>query len=302
MEFGKLTNVDHVNWDLPAEDPLTEPFLRSLNNTEKTKFYIGAPAWGRKEWVGRLYPPKARSVEFLFHYSRNFNCIELNTTHYRIPTPEMVRMWTVQVPENFLFCPKIPQVISHDAGGLRDSKSLQQWFDALKAFGQNLGPCFLQFPPYFSYDYKTELFYFLQKWPSEFDLTLELRHSTWFKDGHVHPPLVEYLQKRNIGLVITDVAGRRDVLHMSVSASFSMLRFIGNDLHPSDFSRSDVWVQRIAQWQNWGIKRFFFMVHEPDDLRTPEMTEHVMKDLNQVCNAGLTLLAKPLVSSTEHSL
>jgi uncharacterized protein YecE (DUF72 family) len=61
MEFGKLESVDHVDWTLPSPDP-------------RTRFYIGAPA-----------------SEFLFHYARNFNCIELNTTHYQIPTRATLR-------------------------------------------------------------------------------------------------------------------------------------------------------------------------------------------------------------------
>lgn len=296
MEFGKLESVDSVNWDLHDEDPLTHDFLASLGpQNSGTRFYIGSPAWGRKEWVGRLYPPKTPASEFLHHYSRNFNCIELNTTHYRIPTAAMVSQWRSQVPSEFLFCPKLPQTISHDPGGLRNTGVLAEWLKALGEFGENLGPCFVQLSPYFTYQQKAELFHFLQAWPSEFDLTLELRHPSWFEGGRILPALVSYLQKRRIGLVITDVAGRRDVLHMSISSDFSMLRFIGNDLHQSDFRRSREWALRIAKWQELGLRRFFFMVHEPDDIKTPEMAEHVIRDLNEVCAAGLQTMARPLI-------
>ncbi len=63
MEFGKiedLNRIDKMQWVLPPEDPLTRPFLNTQANpdTHKTKFYIGAPAWNHKEWIGRIYPPK----------------------------------------------------------------------------------------------------------------------------------------------------------------------------------------------------------------------------------------------------
>lgn len=294
MEFGKLESVENIDWSLPPEDSLTQPFLTSLN-TKQTEFYLGAPAWGRKEWIGRLYPPGTRSADFLFHYSRNFNCIELNTTHYRIPAPGMVQGWIEKVPEGFLFCPKIPKTISHEHGGLLDSETLSLWFESLDAFGKHLGPSFLQLPPMFSYANKSELFHFLKSWPDEFPLTLEFRHSSWFENGHILAPLVEYLQQRRIGLVITDVAGRRDVLHSSISAPFSMLRFIGNDLHDSDFTRAEAWAKRISQWKSYGLKQFFFMVHEPDDIKTPEMADWLVNELNQTCGAGLMPLAKPLL-------
>jgi uncharacterized protein YecE (DUF72 family) len=295
VEFGKLASVDKVQWNTPQQDPLTKKFLDEQKTLASTKFYLGAPAWGRKEWVGRLYPEKTPASDFLFHYARNFNCIELNTTHYRIPTFEMVKNWIAKVPEGFLFCPKFPQLISHDSGGLQDQKTLDLWIQTLAEFDAHLGPCWIQLPPHFSYKDKAELFYFLQKWPADLQLALEFRHPTWFKDGVILPALVEYLQRRKIGLVITDVAGRRDVLHGSISAPFTILRFIGNDLHPSDYTRMQSWAVQIREWQSYGLAKIFFMVHEPDDIKTPEMADFAVNELNQVCNARLLPLAKPLV-------
>lgn len=299
MEFGKIANpekIEKIHWELPSEDALTEPFLNQLRTAEtnKTNFYIGAPAWGHKDWVGRIYPPKTPSSEYLYYYSRNFNCIELNTTHYRIPATENVSGWIKKVPKDFLFLPKIPQIISHDQNGLRDTQRLGEWIKAIDMFGVNLGPCFLQLPPTFSYSYKFELFQFLKSWPDTFELMLELRHPSWFQDGHILAPLVEYLQSRKIGLVITDVAGRRDVLHSSISAPFSMLRFIGNDMHESDFNRAKSWSEKINNWQKMGLKKFFFIIHQPDDIKIPEMADWIISDLNSVCQANLTPLEKPL--------
>ncbi|MGE3974832.1 MAG: DUF72 domain-containing protein [Bdellovibrionales bacterium] len=296
MEFGKLESIEHISWSLPADDLLTQPFLASLGaQKNQTKFYIGAPAWGRKEWIGQIYPPKTAATDFLYHYSRNFNCIELNTTHYRIPTHTTVQTWLDKVPSDFLFCPKIPQLISHDPGGLRDEKFFALWMEALNTFGAHLGPCFMQLPPHFGYERKAELFHFLQKWPETIELSLELRHPSWFQHNRILPALVEYLQSRKIGLVITDVAGRRDVLHTSISSNFSILRFIGNDLHPSDFERAKMWSDRISQWREWGLPRFFFMVHEPDDIKTPQMTAWLVHELNENCGADLKPLTQSLV-------
>lgn len=272
MEFGKIQNVDHVNWDLPSDDLISTQFLATLNKNLPFQIYIGTPAWGHKEWIGQLYPAKTKSSDFLNFYSRQYDCIELNTTHYQIPTKEKAELWMSKVPANFRFCPKLYQGISHSPTGLTDAALLKEWFQFLDRLQPNLGPCFIQFPPNFSYANKGLLFSFLQIWPLDYELTLEFRHPSWFQDGKIIPALTQYLQKRKIGLVMTDVAGRRDVLHSSISSDFLILRFIGNELHASDYTRAKNWVHRFGHWRDQGLRRIYLMVHEPDDILAPQMT------------------------------
>jgi uncharacterized protein YecE (DUF72 family) len=291
VEFGKISDLSRVNWALPADDPLTVDFLTELSREPgSARFYIGTPAWGNKEWIGKIYPPKTKATEFLHHYSRNFNCIELNTTHYRIPSLVQTAKWRLEAAKGFQFCPKLFKEISHHEAGMLNRELLKEWFGFLGNLQDSRGPCFAQFPPHFDYSRKATLFHFLQQWPKEFELALEFRHSSWFENGHVLPALTKYLQGRNIGLVITDVAGRRDVLHTSVSADFTILRFIGNNLHPSDGPRAKEWARRLAVWTQQGLKRVYFMVHQPDDVLAPEMADTVIADLNAATGAKLAPL------------
>lgn len=285
MEFGKLANIDKVDWSLSPDSPLSLHYLENLPNQKSLEFRIGAPLWGTQEWVGLIYPPGTKRGDFLYHYSRNFNTIELNTTHYRIPTAAQTEQWISQVPENFLFCPKVLQAISHE--GLLDQILLKSWWDFLSVLKPRLGPSFLQFPPNFSYQHKGLLHRFLQAWPRDFDLALEFRHPSWFQDGQILPALTEHLQKLGIGLVITDVAGRRDVTHASISAPYSMLRFIGNNLHPSDLTRAQAWAEKIKVWGEHGLQKMFVFVHEPEDLPVIEMTQKMIQELNERSGAEL---------------
>ncbi|MFS4459286.1 DUF72 domain-containing protein [Bdellovibrio sp. HCB2-146] len=288
MEFGKLPSVDKVDWTLPPEDSQSLSYLQSLPKMERAQFYIGTPAWGHKEWVGKIYPPKTKAADYLAYYSQNFNTIELNTSHYRIPTSEQAEKWTSQVTDEFLFCPKLFQGISHSETGMLDKSLLKEWFRFLESLKDHRGPCFMQFPPHFDYSRKAVLFNFLQEWPAEFELSLEFRHPTWFQDRQILPALANYLRGKKIGSVILDVAGRRDLLHTSLTAPFTVLRFIGNDLHPSDEPRAENWSQRLSQWQEAGIKKVFFFAHEPDDIKAPELAEIVIKHLNKNCDAKMS--------------
>lgn len=272
MEFGKLEDISFVDWTLPEDDPKNHEKFTVWKGVEH-KLYFGSPAWANKLWLGKIYPPKTSPDEFLYYYSRNFNSIELNTTHYRIPDQVTVTQWLSQVPEHFLFCPKVNKGISHERFGLADKTLLKVWIEFIQKLGTNLGPCFIQLHENFSYQDKTLLFQFLENWPSEFKLCLELRHPSWFKEGKILPALVEYLYKKKIGLVITDVAGRRDVLHTSLSAPWTMIRLIGNDESQSDERRLRDWAKRLSFWRDQGLKETFLFLHAPDDVMTIEFSQ-----------------------------
>ena len=274
MEFGKLDDISGVNWILPADD---ESNKNRLSQASSFKLYFGSPAWGNRHWIGKLYPLKSKNEEFLYYYSRNFNCIELNTTHYRIPSSEGAKEWLSQVPQGFEFCPKVHKDISHAKYGLIDKVTLSYWFSFLEAMKPNLGPSFIQMHEMFSYAEKGMLFKFLEAWPDEFELTLELRHPSWFEKGKVIPALTNYLHKRKIGLVMTDVAGRRDVLHSSLSTPWCMIRLIGNDLDPSDKIRTQMWAKRIQEWKKLGLSRAYVFLHQPDDILTIEFANLAQK-------------------------
>ena len=269
MEFGKLEDISQVNWNLPDEDAANR--LR-LGKAKNHKLYFGSPAWGVKHWSGKIYPKTSEPSEYLHFYSKNFNSIELNTTHYRIPTLENAKEWKSVVPQGFQFCPKVHKDISHDRVGLLDKNLLKRWIFFLESLSTHLGPCFIQFHENFSYEDKMLLFRFLESWPKDFRLTLELRHPSWYQKGTVLPALSEYLHRKNIGLVITDVAGKRDILHSSVTAPWTMIRLIGNDLDPSDQLRLNFWKDRIHDWAELGLEETYLFLHQPDDIFTIEFS------------------------------
>jgi uncharacterized protein YecE (DUF72 family) len=263
MEFGRLENIDDVDWSLPLDDPRNS--LR-LSIKPDPMLHFGAPTWGSKHWVGKIYPHKTPPSEFLNYYSKSYNCIELNTSHYAIPDDNTIQGWLSKVPNNFQFCPKVIKDLSHGKTGLADKMLLAHWLDFLAKMKNNLGPCFIQLHEMFSYQDKALLFKFLESWPSEFKLTLELRHPSWFQKGMILPALADYLHKKNIGMVITDVAGRRDVLHSTVTTDWTMIRLIGNNMDQTDEDRLLEWSERIGDWQQMGVKDTYLFLHQPDDL------------------------------------
>jgi uncharacterized protein YecE (DUF72 family) len=205
MQFGKLPNIGDVDFQLPEDDPHNR--AHTGGQRSNLKVHYGAPAWGHKIWLGKIYPESAKREEFLHHYARFFNAVELNTSHYRIPGEDVIKDWLSQVPPGFQFCPKIYQGISHTRHGLLDQRLIGEWTAFLTRLGGKCGPSFLQLPPHFDYSMKNDLFNFLKNWSPVFRLSIELRHPSWFDKGKVLPALTEYLHSKSIGLVMTDVAG-----------------------------------------------------------------------------------------------
>ncbi|RMF02637.1 MAG: DUF72 domain-containing protein, partial [Bacteroidetes bacterium] len=199
-----------------------------------------------------------------------------NTTHYRIPTPEQVAKWCAAVPDDFRFCPKVPQRISHERNLGLGGDQLPLFWEALRHFGEQLGCCFVQLPPYFGADHLPLLCKWLDIWPTDFPLAVELRHESWFTDQAVVARWAEVLRKSGVAAVITDVAGRRDVLHQVVTAPRTMIRFVGNGLHATDYERADDWLGKLTEWQERGLQQVYFFPHQPDNELAPEMALYLV--------------------------
>jgi hypothetical protein len=67
-------------------------------------------------------------------------------------------------------------------------------------------------------------------------------------------------QKR--GLVITDVAGRRDVAHMWITGPHLIIRFGGNGGHSSDQERLFTWKNIILQLAEKKMEEIYFFSHQ----------------------------------------
>lgn len=270
MKFGKASDLSSVNFEFPVEPLANKNRLDRFelgNSMGKPLLYIGATGWSMKEWNGKWYPDKTKTADYLKHYGRQFNTIELNTTHYRIPTTEMVEKWYHTVPADFRFCPKIPQSISHRNDFGQSTGDLQRFVGRLDGMKEKLGCAFVQLPPYFGADRLKILEAFLDRWPRLLPLAVEVRHESWFTDPYATEALMDALAARGVAAVITDVAGRRDVLHNYVTAPRTMIRFVGNGLVETDYERLKDW---SAKLKDWNLPETYFFPHQPDNILSPD--------------------------------
>lgn len=282
MKFGKLASIEGVDFTLPPDPISNQKLLARAPRGQERRLYIGCTGWSMKEWVGKVYPQGSKAKDFLRLYTHQFNTIELNTTHYRIPTPETIEKWKRESAGDFKFCPKVPQTISHRANLGLEGAQLRLFWEAISGLEEKLGCCFIQLPPHFGYQKAGLLEQFLKTWPTSIPLAVELRHPSWYETPDHTQAMLDLLRKYQKSAVITDVAGRRDVLHMGLSHPVSMVRFVGNGLHETDYQRIDAWVDRLREWYERGLQSAYFFPHEPDNILAPGLAAYLLSAARRI--------------------
>lgn len=288
MEFGRIDTeqLNSTDFGLMAEPAWNKTVL--TGNKVKSAVYVGCAKWGRKEWVGKLYPPKTKERDFLQHYVEHYNSIELNATHYKIYGPAGIERWnSLTGNKDFKFCPKMYQGITH-RGSLKGKDFLTtEFLRGVLAFGNHLGPIFIQLSESFGPGRREEIFTFLRSLPVDLQFFVEVRHPEWFRNEPFFRELLTTLLSLNMGIVITDTAGRRDCCHMHLTIPKTFIRFVGNSLHQTDYTRCDDWVNRIKYWLGAGMQELYFFMHMHDEAYSPELTHYLTKKLNAVCKLDL---------------
>ena len=292
MDFGRLPDNEFplVDFTLPADTSLTTQVLKEATKPASPDLYVGCAKWGRKEWVGLIYPPKTKEADFLAEYVKHFNSIELNAIFYGMPKKEQVNAWREKAEassSDFKFFPKFTQSISH-IKRLKDAEELtSQYLESISKFGNTLGPAFLQLSDNFGPKNFDTLKNYLEKLPTDFDVFVELRHKDWYEDTIARKDLFQMLNTLNKGSVITDASGRRDCVHMELTTPDAFIRFVGNGLHPTDFSRIDAWIERLVTWKDQGLNKIYFFLHQHDEKDTPILADYTIKKLNEKLGTDL---------------
>ena len=303
MEFGKLTNISTVNFTLPQDHPETARVLRgAIPRVGLPRVYVGCTGWAMKDWCGWVYPKACKSADYLKYYGQQFNTIELNTTHYRTPSFDDIRKWYDQTPPDFRFAPKMLQTVSHSKNLGYGTGLTGQFCEAILGLQEKLGVCFMQLPEYFHASNLPIFEKYIAKLPKSVPFSVELRGSEWFgaKENPENTPPVKagqapqyqndffkILEENNISTVITDVSGRRDVLHQRLTTPKAIIRFVGNNLHPTDFSRLDEWVERLKTWFELGLHEVYFFTHSPDNLNAPHLSKYFQERVEATFSAIL---------------
>ena len=297
MEFGRVleNELGSIDFSLPPEPPGNKKILGGKKN-KNAKVYLGCAKWGRTEWVGKIYPLKTKEKDFLQHYVQHYNSIELNATHYKVYGETGIKKWAEKAKgKDFKFCPKMYQGVTH-RGSLKGKDFItNEFFRGIVGFEEHLGPIFVQVSDSFSPNRRKELFDYLVSLPKDLQFFLEVRHPGWFAKKDIQKEMFDTLTSLNMGAVITDTAGRRDCAHMHLSIPKAFIRYVGNSLHPTDYTRIDAWIERMKYWLDHGLEELYFFMHMHDEATSPELTVYLVDKINKEC--GLNLIKPKFIDN-----
>lgn len=285
MDFGRVDSVEGIDFTLPPEHPETASALKP--HKDELKVYTGCGKWGRKEWVGLIYPKGTPERDYFKLYAQNFNSIELNATNYRLPNLTTVRGWAANCDDDFRFCPKLNQGVTKFRR-LRGVKGEMSYFmDVMKPLGKKLGPVLVQLPHNFTTNSADDLITFLNDFHKDLPLAIEFRHAGWFTPSDEVERVFSAMRELQVSTVITDTAGRRDAVHMRLTSPTAFIRFQGYALHPTDFSRIDSWIERIGKWKKLGLKECYFFMHQDDEVHTPHLCKYFVEKVKEKLGVGM---------------
>ncbi len=280
MKFGKTNDPERVDFTLPEDHAGTQAVLGRSGAGGRPRLYVGLAKWKKQDLQG-FYPPGIRDE--LGYYSSQFNAIELNATFYRVFPASVFVGWRNRTPDDFVFFPKLHREISHEKR-LRDvGPQVDAFLSAASGLEHKLGTVFLQmheaFGPRPSHNTRA-LAQFVRDWPAGFPLAVELRHTDWFNDPGVSEELYALFEEHDITNVITDVPGRRDLLHMRLTTPSAFVRYAGSG-HESNHARLDDWVGRLGRWSERGIGDVAFFFHETYKAESPLLARYFVEQLNE---------------------
>lgn len=293
MEFGQLTTkeLEKLTFKLPRDPAVNEVVLKKAKKG-KTAIFLGCAKWGRREWIGKIYPKGTKEKDFLNHYAQHYHSIELNATNYTFYDPNTFRKWLGQVNNpNFTFCPKAHRAISFMKPSPNKKKFTDLFIKSIQTFGDQLGPVFMTLNGPFNPEYAEDFYDWLAGLPDYMTFFVEQRDPQFYANKKLQNSYYSRLRELGIGAVITDTAGRQDVLHMNLTIPKAFIRFVGNSLHPSDYPRVDQWATRINKWIEQGIEEIYFFMHMHDEGKSPELTQYVIEQINKKTSIQLSEVA-----------
>ena len=172
---------------------------------ETAEIHLGTSSFTAIGWEGAFYPAGLKPIDYLGYYATQFGSVEVDSTFYRIPSPQMVKRWHAVTPKDFVFAAKVPQTITHEKVMEDAGEELKQFLGVMDLLGEKLGPLVFQFP-YFNKntfakpeEFVERLLPFLDTLPAGYKFAVEIRNKNFLT-----PAYADALRQRKLAMVLID--------------------------------------------------------------------------------------------------
>ena len=231
--------------------------------------YAGTSGFAYPAWKPGFYLAKTPAGQFLKYYAARLNCVEINYTFRRLPSPSTLENWVAQTPDGFVFAVKANMRITHIQRLKNAGEATELFFkmiDPLRT-SRRLGPVLFQLPPAMKCDLPT-LQSYLELLPEGMRYAFEFRHPSWLVDE-----VYDALRARNVSLCVAE-SERLEVPEV-ITADFVYFR-----LRKPDYTEADIeaFAARSKELLATGRDLYLMFKHE----ETPEGALNAEKVLGMV--------------------
>src|SRR5918999_5091846 len=103
---------------------------------------VGCSGWVYDAWRGRLYPEGLPQRRWLARYAEVFDTVEVNSTFYRLASPNAVEGWVEATPPEVTFTVKASRYLTHIKRLAFAEENVRRFYEPLEAMAAagKLGP------------------------------------------------------------------------------------------------------------------------------------------------------------------
>lgn len=191
------------------------------------KMFIGTSGYSYEDWRGSFYPVDLPKSKMLEYYAESFNCVEINSTYYKIPHSSIFYHLDQKTPPDFEFIVKLNRASTHERkNNIEAIKKLVEAVKPITDKGKFSG--FLAQFPYSFKNIPSNRVYLAETKERLMDLPLfvEFRNWTWTR-----PEVYEFLEKINVCYVNVDEPRLRGLIEPQdiVTGDVGYIRFHGRN-------------------------------------------------------------------------
>ncbi|MCL6472613.1 MAG: DUF72 domain-containing protein [Firmicutes bacterium] len=195
-------------------------------------YYIGTCSFTDKGLDGTFYPKGIKPAERISFYAQHFNCVEIDSSYYSLPSERNSVLFAQRTPDDFVFHFKAFGLMTKHKVMLKSlgralaihlppgykapyieepprdmlEKAFNIFYSALNPLriAGKLGLILFQFPPYFTKS-KENKNYILQcqEWMKDSLLAIEFRHKSWVDNKEIEDTM-RFLRDHNLVYVSVD--------------------------------------------------------------------------------------------------
>jgi uncharacterized protein YecE (DUF72 family) len=249
---------------------------------------VGTSGFQYRDWTGVFYPKSVKPADRLAFYSARFGAVEINTTYYGIPKPDVFARMVESTPEGFEFVVKANKATTHDLADSDISGAFLESVHPLREAGR-LSGVLAQFPWSFrNGEPQRKYLAGLSSTYRGIPLFVEFRHNSWNREE-----VFRFLDELHLLFVSVDEPQIGEMMPPVARATGNLgyVRFHGRNAsawwgdsadrynyfyHPEELSE---WIEKVETLEKtvWKLYAFFNNCHQGYAVRNALMFKDMVE-------------------------